>query len=31
VEDVTRIDEIKELAEKESEYIPPPEIDTSEI
>jgi len=26
-----RIDEIKELAEKESEYIPPPEIDTSEI
>jgi hypothetical protein len=26
-----KIDEIKELAAKESEYIPPPDIDTSEI
>ncbi|AGK62071.1 hypothetical protein Asulf_02113 [Archaeoglobus sulfaticallidus PM70-1] len=26
-----KIDEIKELAAKESEYIPPPDIDTSDI
>jgi len=26
-----KIDEIKDLAAKESEYIPPPDIDTSEI
>jgi hypothetical protein len=26
-----KMDEIKELAAKESEYIPPPDIDTSEI